>query len=63
MVLGPHGVPGGNVPLRVVEEHRNVTERAQNQPQIMEGRIVPGLIRTHKTATQILVQVSFKASQ
>lgn len=58
MVLGPHGVPGGKVPLRVVEEHRNVTERAQNQSQATEGRVVLGQqILIHNLAIAIIVQV------
>lgn len=56
-VRGLPGVPGENVPLRVVEELMNVIERVQTRPQATEDRTVSGLQLLHNTATAIIVQV------
>lgn len=56
-VRGLPGVPGENVPLRVVEELMNVTERVQTRPQATEERTVSGLQLLHNTAKAFIVQV------
>lgn len=56
-VRGLPGVPGENVPLRVVEELMNVTERVQTRPQAMEERTVSGLQLLHNTAIAFIVQL------
>lgn len=56
-VRGLPGVPGGNVPLRVVEELMNVTERVQTRPQATEERTVSDLQLLHNTAKAFIVQV------
>lgn len=56
-VRGLPGVPGENVPLRVVEELMNVTERVQTRPQATEERTVSGLQLLHNTAIAFIVQV------
>lgn len=56
-VRGLPGVPGENVPLRVVEELMNVTERVQTRPQTMEELTVSGLQHLHNTAKAFNVQV------
>ncbi|XP_065923470.1 uncharacterized protein [Magallana gigas] len=55
-VPGLHEVSEGIVPWCVFKEHRDTTERAQTPSQVSEERIVPGLLRTYKTATRSLVQ-------
>lgn len=56
-VRGLPGVPGENVPLRVVEELMNVAERVQTRPQATEERTVSGLQLLHNTAKAFIVQV------
>lgn len=56
-VRGLPGVPGENVPLRVVEELMNVTERVQTRPQATEERTVSGLQLLHNTAIAFIVQL------
>lgn len=56
-VRGLPGVPGENVPLRVVEELMNVTERVQTRPQATEEHTVSGLQLLHNTAKAFIVQV------
>lgn len=56
-VRGLPGVPGENVPLRVVEELMNVTERVQTRPQATEEQTVSGLQLLHNTAKAFIVQV------
>lgn len=56
-VRGLPGVPGENVPLHVVGELMNVTERVQTRPQATEERTVSGLQLLHNTAKAFIVQV------
>lgn len=56
-VRGLPGVPGENVPLRVVEELMNVAERVQTRPQATEDQTVSGLQLLHNTAKAFIVQV------